>query len=196
MRVHPVLDHVRFRASVLVAVAALTSACNAVLGVEDVALDCHVHPDFPLINSSNASAELLHFTDGSYTGPELHLKFDTPGDVEMVISLYDNRPPHGVLNAPGTYQLVIADASTHACGICVATYSDFPAAAGTESWTYQAFGQGTMTLTMADSIRLSGSLHDLKFRHVMDSDNADDVELNDGCSISVEDVEFDVPYSF
>jgi len=190
------LNRVLFHGSVLVAVTVPTSACNAVLGVEDVALDCHVNSDFPLITSDTAPARLVHFTDGNYTGPELHLRLETAGDVEMVIALYDNFPPHGVVNAPGTYQLARADATTTDCGICVAIYSDFATPAGMESWAYPAFGQGSMTLTVANNSRLAGSLHDLKLRHVIASDTADDVELHDGCSISVEDVEFDVQYSF
>jgi hypothetical protein len=197
MRVCPApFDHVLLRGGVVVAVAALIGACNAVLGVEDVALDCHVNSDYPLVSSSAMQATLVQFTDGDFDGPELRVQLETAADVEMVVRLYDDFPPHGVVNAPGTYQLVMSDAAYKTCGICVAIYSDFPTPTGTESWTYRAFGQGSMTLTVANNARLSGSLHDLKLRHVMPNENPIDVDLDDGCSVSVEDVEFDVPYSF
>jgi hypothetical protein len=170
-------------------------ACNALLGVENVsAVDCHARPDFPQISSSTSATILSHFMDGTVTGPELDFSFDADGTGlldDLIIRLYDKSPPHGVLNAPGDYDLFPSDATLQSCGICITIHVDFrtPLEAGVD--VYRAIGQGHLKLMKADTTGMAGSLNNLKLRMVDDND----VDVNNGCSITIEDVEFDAAYS-
>ena len=56
-------------------------------------------------------------------------------DVELVLGLRDDTPPHGVLNAPGAW------------------YADFPVHTTCGVVTYQVFFQGNMMVTVETACR-------------------------------------------
>ncbi len=187
------LAHVLVRGGFVTVLASSTMACNTLLGVEDVfPLDCHINSDFKKIASDTTTTSLTRVPNGSLTAPELD--FQLTSQQELVVGLYDNTGQHGTLTQPGTYPLLADDARDETCGICVALYVDFDTGASTNSVTYQAFGQGDLQLSTADSTRLAGSIHNLRLRHVTTTDTST-TEINDGCTVTIEDVEFDMLYS-
>jgi hypothetical protein len=183
------------RAGALTVLAWSTSACNTMLGMEDVALGCYVAPDYPRIEPGT-STSLKHRQNNN---PELIFMLDpqTPSGssgakAELDIWLADNAGQHTVLNTPGTYQLTKEDAQP-SCGICVVISISFNTPTSTVSQELRAFGQGSLTLTTASYNRLAGSMHDLTFRQVITTGGiATDVE--DGCAVAIHDLEFDMPY--
>jgi hypothetical protein len=192
--------HCIIHCAVLVGCLSSSVACNSLLGVDDIstlmtdaAVDCHSQPNFQMLSSATSTTTLFQFKDNIGTGPELDLMVAAGGDSKrstLIMRLY-NGSSHGVLNAPGTYSLLPADAQfPPSCGICISLQVDFrtPLEAGID--VYNAFGMGTLILMKADSIGMTGSLHNLKFRPVDDNDE----DVNNGCFITMEDVEFDAVY--
>lgn len=154
---------------------------------------CGVNPDFGLVTSNPATTILSHrMNDG---GPNMLFLLNTDARPDALsLDLYNNMGGHGVLNAPGSYALGAADARLETCGLCIAIYTDFDSSTKMFSGAYLALGQGTLTLTKADATGLAGRLQGLKLRHVDLSSNTTK-ETGDGCSVTVEDVRFDMPYS-
>jgi hypothetical protein len=185
--------------------ATLVAGCNAVVGVEEVSLSppdagaamgsasCGVAAEFGLVVSNPATSRLDHrMADG---GPSLLflLNTDTRPDALGVL-LYDNMGGHDKLIAPGTYSLTAADSRVETCGICLGIFVDFDRATTTFAQTYQARGQGTLTVTKADAQQLAGRIQGLTFRHV-DTTGSTTREIDDGCTVRVADVQFDLSYA-
>jgi len=187
------LPHVLLRGSVITVLVSLTIACNAILGVEEVALDCQINSDFPLI-ASNTSTSLTHFMDQGLTGPDLSLVLNADADPDyLTVRLYDNMGQHGMLNAPGLYLLTADDAKRDTCGICVSIDVYFDNASGNVWQPFWARDQGELMLTKADSTGLAGTMHNLKFRRVSPADF--NVDVNNGCMVTIEKIEFNMGYS-
>lgn len=188
--------HLAIRGAALAALVGFIVACNAIVGVEDVSLRaCGVNENFPLVTSNPTTTLLTHSMVNSQSVPSLFILLSNDAKPDaLFLQLYNNMGQHGVVNAPGTYSLTASDAKFEACGICAEIDTDFDSTAKKFSQTFLALGQGTLRLTFADSTRLAGSMHDLEFRHVDTSSNST-VDVNDGCVVTVEDVEFDMTYS-
>jgi hypothetical protein len=202
MRLYCVL----LRGGVLAALASLTVACNAVLGVNDVSLvtpDAHpsadAAPDTPsckvdahvqLVATGSSPSSLIHLTTGE---PSLLIFINAdPKPDGLFVQLYNNMGQHGVLNTPGTYQLTAADTTPATCGICAFIDVNIDRTAGTSEQTYFAKGMGDLTLTTASTTRLTGSMHNLELRHI---DTTSGTDASDGCVVKIDTVEFDLPYS-
>lgn len=192
------------RAGGLAALASLTMACNAILGVEDVAAlspdsgqmpvpsACDVASDFMRVMSDPSTSLLSRTSDGS---PGLLFLLDTdPKPDSLFMALFDGKGGHGALSAPGTYALTASDAQIGICGICIEVNADFDSSTSTFSQTFWADPQGTLTISRADNTGLAGRIQGLKFRHVNIA-NGISSDIDDGCSVTVEDVEFDLSYS-
>lgn len=186
---------------------ALTSACNTLIGMEDVELadeepppppppTCNVAERFGLIASNPETTSLIHRGGTSTGGASLLFLLNTDARPDsFVMQLYDNMGGHGVLNAVGNYTVTAADAKLETCGICLLVNTDFDSSgAGSFRETFMAQAQGTLSLTTATTTRLAGRIQRLKLRRV---DNSGGVtrEVADPCSVTIDDVVFDMPYS-
>ncbi|HEX7838566.1 MAG TPA: hypothetical protein VF469_13920 [Kofleriaceae bacterium] len=181
----------------LAALVALTAACNAILGVNDVtqeldagvdARPCNVAPDFTLVAATPTTSALSHHTTGGGTGLAFLLNADTKPDT-LAMDLYDSMGGHGVVNAVGSYTLTSGDAALATCGICVGVYADFDSGTKTFSQTYFAAAQGTLKLDMFDATGIAGSLKGLKLRQV-DLSGGTMRDIAGGCTVTIEDAEF------
>jgi hypothetical protein len=182
------------------ALCALTTGCNTLLGVDDVSLEpdaaptppCHVEPRFSLI-SSNPSTSTLSRTGSGAPSALFLLNNDAKRD-SLGMLLYANMGGHGALEASGTYAITPADSKLETCGICLLVNTDYDSVAGTFLETFLAEPQGTLTITAATSTRLAGSIKRVKFRRV-DISGGVTKEVADPCSVTVDDVVFDMTYS-
>lgn len=187
---------------ILIASLSLFAACTTVLGVEDVDLaptdagptvTCSVAADFDLVTSNPATTVLSRRS--SDDGPSLLILLNTETKPDALsVMLYDNMGGHGVLNKPGTYLLGPADSKLETCGICAGIYADYDRDTNMFSQTFMALAQGSLILTTADASGLAGRLQGLKFRRVDISGNVTR-EISDGCTVTIDDVRFDVTYS-
>jgi len=180
----------------LAALVALTAACNAILGINDVteepAPGCDLTPDLALITATPSISLLSHLMTGGGVGLGFPLDDDTMRDV-LVMALYDNMGGHGVVNAVGSYTLTTADAWLGTCAICIAVATDFDPTTKMFSQNYFA-AQGTLQIDMLDATGIAGSLKGLKLRQVdLSGDSMSDVV--DGCSVTIEDAEFTATWS-
>ena len=199
--------HSLLRGGALAAIASLTIACNTVLGVDNVSLarpdarpspdaapdatPCEVDPRFQLVATPPAGASLIHLSSGS---PSLLIFMnDDPRPDGLFLQLYDGMGNHPVLNAVGTYQLNGFDAKLETCGICAFIAVNINRTAGTSEQQYFATGTGDLTLTTASATRMTGSMHNLEFRHVDTTSGTSDIP--DGCAVKIDTVEFDIAYS-
>jgi hypothetical protein len=189
-----------------VALVLAMPACNAMLGVDEVSLErpdagvaapapdagihCNVSSSFPRVASNSSTSDLDHSTTGAPSLVIL-LNTDTTPDV-LGLLLIDGKPGRGVLNTPGSYALAASDSKLETCAICLRIYVDVDKD-GNAAETYMALGQGSLVLTAADSTRFAGRMLGLKFRHVDNSGSATR-EVSDGCTVAVDDVEFDMTY--
>lgn len=192
------------RAGGLAALALLTMACNSIIGVEDVSAlspdagpipasgSCDVASDFSRVVSSPSTSLLSHTNSGS---PGLLLLLNTdPKPDSLFMALFDGKGGHAALSAPGTYSLTASDARIETCGICLEVDTDFDSSASSFSQTFWADPQGSLTISRADSTGLAGRIQGLRFRHVNIASGAS-TDIDDGCSVTIEDVEFDLSYS-
>ncbi len=183
----------------LAALLPLATACNAIVGVEDVSLgqpdagvSCTVHPDFDLVVSNPATTKLDRHSNG---GPSLLFLLNTDAKPDALsLMLYDNMGGHGAFVAGQTYPITAGDSRLETCGICLGIYTDFDRSTNTFSETFMALAQGSLTLTTSDSTRLAGQLQGLKLRHV-DLSGSTTRDLDDGCLVAIDDVRFDMTYS-
>jgi hypothetical protein len=193
------IDHGVLDASARLAIIALSAAgCNTVLGVDDVALGspdataCDVDSHFQTVSAATAPAASLSHIGTNVPFLLILLDRDTRPD-SLILRLIDNMG-HGMVNMPGpTIQLTATDAKPETCGICASIEADFDSTTKTFGGTYAALGQGDLSLTTADTTRLAGSLHNLKFRHIDPSGGNRDID--DGCTVTIDTVEFDLMYS-
>jgi hypothetical protein len=181
------------------AIAALTCGCNMVLGVDDVSLaapgpdaaPCTVDAHFQQIASPPSGGSLIHLTSGA---PSVLILINSdPKPDGLFLRLYDGMGQHGVVNAPGTYQLTLGDAKQESCGVCAELAANIDLSAGTFEQTYYAKATGNLTLTTASATRLTGSLHNLELRHVETTSGT--VDVPDGCTTKIDLVQFDLAYS-
>lgn len=192
----------------ITAVALAVAGCNAVLGIEDVSLarpdaggsrpsvptsQCAVDPNFGLVVSNDVTTKLTRRpSDGV---PVLIFLLDVePRTDGLGVLLFDNMGGHGKLETPGTYALTDSDSRKASCGICVVIEADIDPSTSKSSQTYFALGQGTLQLDKADATQLAGRMLGLKLRHV-DLTGDSTREINDGCTVTIDHVEFDVMYS-
>lgn len=171
----------------------LVGACNTLLEVEDVSsLECHTKSDYQVIMSDSTTI-LESFQDGGAI-PRMRFLLN---NASMEIRLYDKLGGHGILNMDGVSQsLTPEDAEFGTCGICVAISVEFNTETGVVNQEFRAF-EGKLALRTANSVQLDGSMHDLKFRHVITQSTTTGymtTELNDGCFITVHDIEFNKMY--
>jgi hypothetical protein len=177
------LHHALLRGGVIIVLASLTIACNAILGVEDVSPICQVNSDITLV-VPDAQASLSTFQEKSgLKVPELVLRLDA--NAKLTIE------PYG--QTSGTYKLTADDAQYESCMICVFINASSDMATGSALQSFWALGQGELTLTRADNIGLAGMMRDLKFRQVTRTD-ADFTEVNNGCTVTIHEVQFDMLY--
>ena len=179
MRFVPAL--VRIAAIAVPASSAL--ACNAILGVEDVELNCHVAPEFAVPPA--AVWTLRNIADAGDTASQLST--EPAAMTTLYIRLWDGFGEHDELLAGSTYPLTPDDGSRIDCGICVELDARFDTPTGTEQWVYAARPQGHLTLTTRSVTQVTGSMQNLRFRHVTD----DGAEVNDGCSTVIRQLAFD-----
>jgi hypothetical protein len=191
----------------LVALVALTAACNAVLGVEDVtplpdatsppdAQSCDVAPDISLVTSNPSTSTLTHHASDSGVDLAIRLNVDAMPDA-MDMGLYDSMGGHGIVNAVGTYSLTAADSKFETCGICITVFTNFDASSSTFSQAYMASAQGSLTLTRADTTGMTGRLQGLKLRQIDQASlmSGTTKDASGGCTVTIEDVEFTMSYS-
>jgi len=93
-----------------------------------------------------------------------------------------------------TYLLTMDDAQYASCSICVYISSDSSMATGLEEQSFWALGEGSLMLKVADSTRVAGSMQKIRLRQVTSSLH-DFTEVNNGCTVTIDDVEFDMAYS-
>jgi hypothetical protein len=193
----------------LAALASLTVACNSLVGLPDVSpqtVDAGPRPDAPVdtpmcdvassfsLISSNPSTSILTRTSTGAPNMLFLLNADAKPDALQVL-LYSNLAGHGNLTTPGTYSLTAGDAKLETCGICAAVQTNFDNNATPKySQTYFALTQGSLTINSATTTtRLVGRMQSLKFRRVNLSSSGT-VDVNDGCLVTIGDVEFDMMY--
>jgi hypothetical protein len=183
----------------LVTLAALSAACNAILGVNDVtpesanldanasidAQQCDVLHEFTLVAANPQTSLLGHHTTDSGTSLLFLLNSDPRPDI-VALDLYDNMGGHVVVNATGTFPLSSSDAELSTCGVCVEIFADVDKTTTTPSQTYLA-SRGTLKLTKFDTTGVAGSLTNLELRQV-DSSAAQDIP--NGCIVTIDDAEF------
>jgi len=185
----------------LLLVTSSAVGCNAVLGVDDVApiLDagqnatsCGVDAHFSMVSPDPAAgASLIHLGSGA---PSLLIVLHAEANPDaLFLRLYDNMGGHGVVNAPGTYQLLAGDALPETCAVCTFIDTDFDRSTNTFSGTYAALARGELKLTVASATRLAGTLRNVQYRHVDTSGATRDI--NDGCMVTIDTVVFDMAYS-
>lgn len=185
-----------------------TAACNLILGIDgdpELAPDaaqpdappdappCQVDQRFALITSNPLTSILIRrSSDG---GPSMLFKLnnDTLNDA-LSLLIYDNMGGHGIINTPGSYTVTAADSKLETCGICLVIGVDYDSVAKKYAQTFMAEARGSLVLTKADATGLTGRMRQLKFRRV---DNSSGVtkEVADACSVTVDDVVFDLPYT-
>lgn len=161
----------------------------AASGCREVAASTRQHR---LPRDSELRSSLAHTSSGAPSMIIL-LNADTKPDALGMV-LYDNLGGHGVLNARGTYALTAIDTKSEDCGLCVGIYVDFDSSANKFAENYWALAQGTLTLTKSDTTGLTGRLQGIKVRHV-EIANRVTPESVDGCTSTIDDVEFDLPYN-
>jgi hypothetical protein len=185
---------------------ALAAGCNTLLGVEDVSLfepdaaptptppppTCNVSSRLPLV-VSNTSTTRLSRTGGGNPSLLFLLNTDSKPD-SLSMLLYANMGGHGILEAPGTYGVAAADAKLETCGICLFVNTDYDSVANKFLETFMAEPQGTLTITAATPARLAGRIQRLKFRRV-DLSGGVTEEVADPCSVTIDDVVFDMAYA-
>jgi hypothetical protein len=185
----------------LAALVALTTACNPILGVNDVVPEpvdatidmplsprCDIAPDFTLVAATPSISALSHHMTGGGASLLFLLNNDLKPDA-LAMDLYDSIGGHGVVNAVGSYTLNTSDATLASCAICVGIYTNFDSGTKTFSQTYFAAAQGTLKLTTFDATGISGSLKGLKFRQV-DLSGGAMRDIAGGCTVTIEDAEF------
>jgi hypothetical protein len=187
----------------IVPLAALTAACNAMLGIDDVtpesvmttrpdagidAQRCDIMSNFTLIAATPSTSVLNHHMTGGGASLLFLLNNDPKPDA-LAMDLYDSMGGHGVVNAVGSYTLTVSDTALASCGICVGVYTDFDSSTKTFSQAYFAAAQGTLKLDMFDATGISGSFKGLKLRQVdFSGDNMR--EIAGGCTVTIADAEF------
>jgi hypothetical protein len=182
----------------------LTISCNNVLGVNDVtglppdaAIDaapvCDLARDLPFVVSNSTTSALAQCSNGAGTCLRLLLNADQTPDV-LSMELFDGFGGHGLVNAAGTYAITAADSRPDTCGICLTAATNFDSKTSKYSGFYFASAQGTLMLTTMDGNGAIGRLTGLKLRHA-NITNGTIVDLNDGCTSTIEDVEFTASYS-
>jgi len=185
--------------SALVTALGFTAACNSVLGVADVTLapdapdrsGCKLDERYPLITLSSSTADLTRDTDGS---PSI---FTALGNADaLLISLHDNKGGHGMLQAPGIYQLTSADSKLETCGFCVLAGADYSATTKSFAQDYVASTHGQLQITTATTTQLIGSIQDLVLRHVrLDTAMNTTTPVEDGCTTTMSEIDFNLSYS-
>jgi hypothetical protein len=135
---------------------------------------------------------LIHLAAGGGPSVLILVNSDMTKPDGLFIQLYNDMGQHGILNAPGTYQLTAADATLATCGICTFFAVNIDRNTNTWAQTYFAQGTGDLTLTTASATRLTGSMHNLQLRHVDATSGATDP---DGCVAKIDTVEFDLAYT-
>ncbi len=193
----------------LALLALFLAACSSLIGIEDVELGdgsgggddggvdappaagCNVASSFGLISSNPTTSSIRRRSDG---GSSLLFLLNTDAKPDSLsVLLYSDMGGHGALEVPGTYPINAADAKLETCGICALVNTDFDSAASSFRETFMAEARGSLTIISASSTRLSGRISSLKFRRV---DNSSGVtrEVADPCSVTINDVFFDMTY--
>src|SRR5262249_52468007 len=170
-------DRVLVRIGALTVLASSTLACNTILGVEEVALNCNVEPQ-PV--APTGAWTLTPQMEDTQLGYVLSIEQAITG---LSIELWDDRAGHRILSAGNTYPLTPED-GTSGCGICVELTVTVVTSSGTVTWIYDALPQGSLTLTMRTSTNIVGSMHNVRFHHVIE-DPANIIDANDGCSTTI-----------
>jgi hypothetical protein len=193
----------------LTAIVAMTTACNAILGINEVTPEamagphgpdasvdaprCDILPAFTLVAATPSTSALNHHMTGDGASLLFLLNNDPKPDA-LAMDLYDNMGGHDVVNAVGSYDLMSGDAALASCGICVGAYTDFDSGTKTFSQTYFAVAQGTLKLNMFDATGISGSLKGLKLRQV-DLSGGNTRDITGGCTVTIADAEFTAEWS-
>ncbi len=185
----------------MLALTSLGGGCNALIGIEELELEppvdapaatCNVAARFGLISSNPSTSTLTRRS--SDNGPTLTFLLNTDSKPDVLsLPLYANMGGHGVLEAPGTYALTTGDAKLETCGICALVYTDYDRTTSRFLETFMARAEGTFTVTAATSTRLAGRIQRLRFRRV-DLSGGATRELDDPCSVIIDDVVFDMTY--
>ena len=170
------------RGGAIVGVAALATACNAIIGVVDVSPICQVDADIKLV-MSGAQASLSTYQDKGATASELVMPLNA--NANLTLDLYDT--------TVAVHPLTMTDAQFDTCNVCVYIESNSGTATGMMPQALWALGQGELTLTKADSTGLTGSMQGLKLRQVTTAQVAF-TEIDNGCMVAIDDVQFDLPY--
>lgn len=169
------------RTCALVALASSALACNAIVGVEEVELNCHVAAE-----TAVPPAAVWQLDNSDDAGdPVSQLSVQPVAMTTLYIWLWDGGE-HGAFTA-GTYPLTPDDGSRVDCSLCVELDVGFGTPTGAERWVYAARPQGNLTLTTRSVTEVTGSMQNLRFRHVTD----EGVEVNDGCSTIIRQLAFD-----
>jgi hypothetical protein len=163
--------------------ATSTFACNTILGVEEVELNCHVAPELAAPPAAVSTLRNV-VEDGD---PASEVRVDLVAMATLYIRLWDGYGEHDALIAGTTYPLTSDDGSVIDCGICIELDASFNTPTGTSRWIYAARAQGNLTLTVRTATQVAGSIQNLRFRHVTD----EGIEVDDGCSTVIRQLAFD-----
>jgi hypothetical protein len=168
--------------------AFLTTACNTILGVEDVDLDCHVNSHFLSVSSDPVEFSQSRFLVGDQTIFQLKhaLNIDANPD-NLLIEI--NEKFLGFGHTP------IADFDP-CIAVCVRIEADFDAATNMPLQRFDAILGNSLYLNpSSDQTQLYGSIIMLKFRHVnLDTSIENTIDANDSCTVTIDDIEFNFQY--
>src|SRR5207249_3443908 len=120
--------------------AFLTIACNTILGVEDVVLDCHVNSYFPLVTSSTVKTSLDHVSLGEEKILRLTFSLNVDANPDnLVIDMYES-----FLNGTGVYQIK----ETDDCRICGRIEADVDPVIKIPSQIFEPIRDNSLRLTV------------------------------------------------
>ena len=154
-------------------------------------VNCRIASHIARIVSAPGTSFLVHrdFDGGTSLFFQLN---DDPRPDAFQVDLYNGEGGHGTLDTIGAFAVMPQDAQLTSCGLCLLGFTDV-IFDGTDRATYFGLSQGTMTITRADGLGLTGHMENLRLRHV-DFSSGGQRELNDGCFVDIDQVIFDMQY--
>jgi hypothetical protein len=173
-------------------IAPLVVACNAILGVEDIAdVGCHIKPQLGPITSSSLKATLSRIQAGVDYGSAL--TFEVNDSTTLYVNIYDRSSQSRMVVTTGEHMLMPEDKDDEACGICISAEVYVGMGPDSTSQMFQALPEGALYLETANNIGLAGNLQKLRLRHIA-KHGGETVELDDGCVAAIDSIQFNMTY--